>query len=316
MPRWAKTKKEERDNRPGLALEKPRLPAPPGRASVGGGEPVRPVPGASEWDPLARVRRGVRKPFLAATSRRTEQGELLRHVRRPRQHRGTLGAVEARRRRGEGRAAACKQPCGRDGGSQHEIVSALRTTAAPDAGRAPAGRRHARHRRRWNLRARTTRSRAPWRRAGEPRRSRGAAATRRRRGSAGRPGGAAGQSERSGAKTTWAGFRGTARRGNIWLQGSARAGRSATTVPAGSREGSHVTPGAPRSARVRPLTRRGARDRPRRTRKQVLRQGRHRNDLRRGKAAKSRNARRWRRSDPFERRRERCPMNSMTRSTR
>ena len=204
MPqRRRKTKKEERDNRPGLALEKPRLPAPPGRASVGGGEPVRPVPGASEWDPLARVRRGVRKPFLAATSRRTEQGELLRHVRRPRQHRGTLGAVEARRRRGEGRAAARKQPCGRDGGSQHEIVSALRTTAAPDAGRAPAGRRHARHRRRWNLRARTTRSRAPWRRAGEPRRSPGAAATRRRRGSAGRPDGAAGRSGTSGAKTTW-----------------------------------------------------------------------------------------------------------------
>ena len=51
--------KEERDNRPGLALEKPRLPAPPGRSSVGGGEPVRPVPGASEWESLARVRRAA-----------------------------------------------------------------------------------------------------------------------------------------------------------------------------------------------------------------------------------------------------------------
>ena len=62
MPRRRrKTKKEERDNRPGLALEKPRLPAPPGRASVGGGEPVRPMPGASEWESLARVRRDVRK---------------------------------------------------------------------------------------------------------------------------------------------------------------------------------------------------------------------------------------------------------------
>jgi len=29
----------------------------------GGGEPVRPVPGASEWEPLARVRRVVRKTF-------------------------------------------------------------------------------------------------------------------------------------------------------------------------------------------------------------------------------------------------------------
>jgi len=89
----------------------------------GGGEPVRPVPGASEWEPLARVRRVVRKPFLAATSRRTEQGQLLRHVRRTRQHGRSLGDVDARRRCREVGAAARKQAGRSDGGGQHGGVS-------------------------------------------------------------------------------------------------------------------------------------------------------------------------------------------------
>jgi len=215
MPRRRrKTKKEERDNRPGLALEKPRLPAPPGRASVGGGEPVRPMPGASEWESLARVRRDVQKLCLAATSRWTEQGQLLRHVRRTRQHGRALGDVDARRRRCEIGATAWNQRCESERGGQH-VVSAIRTTAAPDAGRAPASRRHARHRRRRNSRARPSCSCAPRRRVAEPRRSPGAAATRRRRGRPDRPGGAAGRSGRSGAKTSWAGFRGTARRQHL-----------------------------------------------------------------------------------------------------
>lgn len=198
-----KTKKEERDNRPGLALEKPRLPAPPGRASVGGGEPVRPVPGASEWEPLARVRRDVRKLFLAATSRRTEQGQLLRHVQRARQHRRALGDAGARHRRRDGRAAAWQQAGERNCGGQHGVVSSVRTTAAPGAGRAPAGRRHARLRRLRHRPARTSRSSASPRPVAASRRIPGAAATRHRRGSAGRPDGAAGRSGTSGAKTTW-----------------------------------------------------------------------------------------------------------------
>src|SRR5436190_5888435 len=212
MPRWAKTKKEERDNRPGLALEKPRLPTPPGRASVGGGEPVRPVPGASEWESLARVRRGVRKLFLAATSRRTEQGQLLRHVQRSRQDRGALRDLDARRCGCDVRAAARKQACGRNCGGQHDVVSTIRTRAAPDAGRAPAGRRRARHRRGRKEQPRTSRSRVPRRRVAARRRSPGAAATRRRHDNAGRLGGARRQTGANDARTTWSSLQGTARR--------------------------------------------------------------------------------------------------------
>ena len=125
-------------------------------------------------------------------------------------------------------------------------------------------------------------------RRGDALRNRGEAQAQQRRGAAvaGRTGRAARRGGAEGAARRRHGQAFEAPRGgNISLQGFARAGISATTVPAGSRDRRRVTPGALRFARVRALTRRGTRDRPRRSRKQVLRQGRHRNVLRRGKAA-------------------------------
>ena len=60
-------RKEEQRRRSGTtgrgSLSKsPDCPLLLDAASVDGGEPVRPTPGASEWDSLARVRRGVLKP--------------------------------------------------------------------------------------------------------------------------------------------------------------------------------------------------------------------------------------------------------------
>ena len=57
--------------------------------------------------------------FLATTSRRTEQGKLLRHVRRPRQHARTLRDGAERCRRRAQAAASADQRHGDEGRGQH-----------------------------------------------------------------------------------------------------------------------------------------------------------------------------------------------------
>ncbi len=86
-------------------------------ASAGGGEPVRPVPGASEWESLARVRRGVLKPI---PQRRPPGGPNKDSCRgtctRPIEHARALRDRDQRRRRRARTAAAADQRDGDEGG--------------------------------------------------------------------------------------------------------------------------------------------------------------------------------------------------------
>ena len=271
-------------------------------------DPSRPVPGASEWGSLARVRRDVRKPFLAATSRRTEQGQLLRHVRRPRQHRRALRERGERRGRRQGETPPRLNQRARS--TKAEVSMAVDLDADQDAERRGARRAQRQADDVLDAGAGRIGELAPAARArrGDAcgrRRSRGAAATTRRRGSAARRGGAAErQSGDERRETTSSRLSSDRARGQHLVAGLARDMRRAQRLcQAGSRDRRHASPGARRPARRRgALTRRAAAaTEPRRTRKQVLRGARHRDVLMRGKAQECRNAAPLRRSHPRSR---------------
>jgi len=78
--------------------------------------------------------------LLAATSRRTEQRQLLRGVRRPRQHQRAPGRVDARRRRCQVGRAARNERCGNEGGGQHGGVRFLNQDHSGAGRRSRTGR--------------------------------------------------------------------------------------------------------------------------------------------------------------------------------
>ena len=200
--------------------------------------------------------RPARRPetvCLAAPSRRTEQGQLLRHVQRTRQHRRALRRVNPRRRRCEVGAATRKKLRGGHCGGQHGIVSSqdhrgagrrsrtgrpttCSTTASePALSDQPLARAGATRCGRTPKPRRSSDEAPPW-----------------QRGPAGRRSGAERNERREDVMEQ--AFE-SPREGNISLQDFARAVESATTVPAAPRDMRPLTPGARRFARRSVLTR-------------------------------------------------------------
>ena len=258
----------------GAALEQPRLPAPPGRRPVGE-RAVRPAPGASEWGHWLASGAASENCASAATSRRPEQRQLLRRVRRARQH-----ARPLRRPRRSGAGAVRRKRAAPISGAATKAEVSMAVDVRRGSGRqcrrarrgATASRRRARRRVASDRRARARRSRAPSRRAAARRRS-----PRRssddappwQRGPAGRRSGA--DDGANGAKTDIERLSRPRREGNISLQDSrvreeernVRAS-AARVIDATRRRATR----APAAARVdKPAPARPAR----RTRKQVLR---------------------------------------------
>lgn len=219
------------------------------------------MPGASEWGSLARVRRGVRKTFpqrrppggpnkdscrgtcggRASTSGRcatAANGAGAVRGPKPRRINGTAMKAEvgmaidakaagqealaaAERCARSGKPTTCSTPAPSPSPRSHQPLARV---AAARCGRAPQPRR-------------SSDEAPPW-----------------QRGPAGRRCGAEGEGERreDGMEQAFE----SEGEGNISLQGCARAGWSATTVPAGARDRCHATPGAARSAPAPALTRR------------------------------------------------------------
>ena len=220
--------------------------------------------------------RPARRPktfSLAATSRRAEQGQLLRHVRRTRQHRRALGGVDAWRRGREMGAAARNQRCG---GETRRSAWRSSPRSGPQRRRTPVAHRQADDMLDVGAggigelapAARARRRRRAAERAPKPRRSSDEAPPWQR-GPAGRRGGAERKERREDVMGRLSKLRAqaTSRCRDSRVRGEAQRLCQPDRVMQ-----RRATPGAHRFARVRALTRRGTRDGPRRSRKQVLRQ--------------------------------------------